>query len=377
MYVYKRQVTMQRGIATLLAIALVLWAMGAQMFSVAEASNLTYLKDTLSDSAPGTASNHTIQFLSPTGVSAGQTIVVTFPNEFNISTSSVAFGDIDLEVAGASQTLAAAPASGVWGALVSDQNLTFTSNNSTVAPNATVTIKIGTNATGGVNRVTNPTATTSYEFTITAGAADSGQTRVAIINNVLVTANVDTTLTFTVSGTSTGTTVNGSPTTTATTTTSTSLPFGTLVVNQSKTLAQDLTVATNARNGYVVTVDQKQNLLSSTGADIDGFIDGAYTNSPVTWIGPGNNVNDEKTWGHWGLTSDDTSLLGAGVDFTSNTWVAASTTPRAVMAHSGPADGTTQNIGKAQVGYQIQISALQEAGDDYNTTLTYIATPTF
>jgi hypothetical protein len=31
----------------------------------------------------------------------------------------------------------------------------------------------------------------------------------------------------------------------------------------------------------------------------------------------------------------------------------------------------------ARIGYQAQITALQEAGDDYSTTLTYVATPTF
>lgn len=379
MYVSKLQVTTQRGIATLLAIALVLWVLGAHMFTTAEAANLTYVKDTLSDSAPGSLSDHEIQFLSPTGVSAGQTITVTFPNGFNIGTSSVNFADIDLVVGVTDQTLAATPAAGVWGVSTSSQTLIFTSSDSTVAPNATVTIKIGENATGGAanDQITNPTATTSYEFTVTAGTADSGQYRVAIINNVLVTANVDTTLTFTVSGTAQGTTVNGSGTTTSTTTTSTALPFGTLAANVSKTLAQDLTVSTNARNGYVVTVEQDANLLSSTGADIDGFIDGAYTDTPAAWQAPANNIGNENTWGHWGLTSDDTSLLGAGIDFAANQWVAASTTPRAVMAHNGPADGVTDNIGAAQVGYQIQITALQEAGDDYSTTLTYIATPTF
>ena len=383
MYVYKRQVTMQRGIATLLAIALVFWAVGAHMFTTAEASNLTYVKDTLSDSNPGSVSNHNIQFKSPTGVTSGQTIVVTFPNGFNIGTSSVAFGDVDLAVAGVDQALvASAPTAAQWAVSTSSQNLVFTSGGASavIGANATVTIEIGTNATfggTGTNQVTNPTATTSYEFTITAGTADSGQTRVAIINNVLVTANVDTTLTFTVSGTSTGTTVNGSPTTTAATSTSTTLPFGTLAAGVSKTLAQDLTVATNAIHGYVVTVEQDANLLSSTGADIDGFIDGAYTNTPAAWIAPSNNISLEDTWGHWGLTTDDISLLGAGPDFAANQWVSASTTPRAVMAHSGPADGVTNDIGAAQVGYQIQISALQEAGDDYNTTLTYIATPTF
>ena len=176
MYVYKRQVTMQRGIATLLAIALVFWAVGAHMFTTAEASNLTYVKDTLSDSNPGSVSNHTIQFKSPTGVAAGQTIVVTFPNGFNIGTSTVDFSDIDLATT-SDFTLAAAPSGETWGVSTSSQNLIFTSGTGIIAPNATVTIEIGTNAIGGVAnaQITNPTATTSYEFTITAGTADNGQ----------------------------------------------------------------------------------------------------------------------------------------------------------------------------------------------------------
>lgn len=383
MYVYKRQVTMQRGIATLLAIALVLWVMGAHMFMSAEAANLTYVKDTLSDSDSGSASNHTIEFLSPTGVTAGQTITVTFPNEFNISTSSIRLVDYDFEIAGVDQDLVVgAPGATEWGVSTSSQVVTLTAGASESLPAlATATIKIGNHAaTGGAgtNRVTNPNATTSYEFTITAGSgADSGQTRVAITDNVLVTANVNTTLTFMVYGTTTGAIVNGSPTTTYAASTHNTLAFGTLANGVSKTLGQDLTIATNARNGYIVTVEQDANLLSSTGADIDGFIDGAYTDSPAAWIAPSNSISDENTWGHWGLTSNDTSLLGAGVNFTSDTWVAASTTPRAIMAHSGPADGTTLGIGRATIGYQAQITALQEAGDDYSTTLTYIATPTF
>lgn len=376
MYVYKRQVTMQRGIATLLAIALVLWAVGAHMFTVAEAANLTYVKDTLSDSAPGSDSNHTIQFLSPSGVGANATITVAFPTGFT-GTSTVVFTDVDFEINGVDETIInGAPTSGNWGFSWSGNNLRLVAaSDESLASNATATIKIGTNADGpGVNQINNPSATTSYEIGITAGASDSGQTRVAIVDNVLVTANVDTTLTFTISGTSTGSGVNG--TTTTETSTNTTIPFGTLAAGVIDTLAQDLTVATNARNGYVVTVEQDANLLSSTGADIDGFIDGAYTNTPTSWVAPTNNIADEKTWGHWGLTTTDTSI-GIGTEFASNQWVSASTTPRAIMAHTGPADGTTQSIGRATIGYQIQISALQEAGDDYSTTLTYIATPTF
>ena len=214
MYAYTRQVTMQSGIATLLAIALVLWAVGVHMFTVAEASNLTYVKDTLSDSAPSSVSNHEIQFLSPSGVGAGETIVITFPNGFNIATSGVAVGDVDLEISGVDETLVAgAPGAAQWGFSTSSQNITLTAGASeSLAINATATIKIGTNADGGANQVTNPSGTTSYEFDITAGTADSGQFRVAIINNVLVTANVDTPLTFTVSGVASRATLNGRPT---------------------------------------------------------------------------------------------------------------------------------------------------------------------
>jgi hypothetical protein len=344
----------------------------------AEAANLTYIKNTLSNSAPSETSNHQIEFLSPTGVSAGQTITVTFPPQFT-GTSSITVGDVDLEITGVDETLVAgAPGGTQWGFTWSGNVMTLTAGASeSLAALATATIKIGTNANGGTNRITNPVAIQSYEFTVTAGTADSGQFRVAIVDDVDVTANVNTTLTFTVNGTTTGATVNGSPTTTATTTTSTLLPFETLASGVSKTLGQDLTVATNARNGYVVTVEQSQNLQSSTGADIDGFINGAYTDTPTAWVGPSNNVLDENTWGHWGLTSNDATLHGAGANFGVDQWVAASTTPRAIMAHTGPADGTTLGIGRATIGYQAQITALQEAGDDYNTSLTYIATPTF
>ncbi len=380
MYVYRRQVSAYKGIATLCAMALVLWVTGTHMFGKVEAANLLYLKDTLSNSAPGEASNHTIQFLSPTGVGANATITVAFPNGFNISTSSVAVADVDFEINGTDETLtASSPAAGEWQVTISGQNLRlFSGSGESLGAGATATIKIGTNADGpGVNQVTNHTATSSYEFTVNAGTSDSGQFRVAIIDDVTVTANVDTILSFIVYGTTTGAIVNGSPTTTATNTSSILLPFGTLAPNVSKTLAQDLTVTTNARNGYVVTVRQSGNLQSSTGADIDGFFDGTYLNTPGSWVAPTNGVSDENTWGHWGLTSNDTSLHGAGSDFASDQWVAASTTARAIMAHTGPSDGTSLGIGRATIGYQAQIGSLQEAGDDYSTTLNYVATPTF
>jgi hypothetical protein len=371
--------SLHRVVAMLVAIAVLAWSVGA--YSNAQAANLAFISNTLSDSDISALSNHTIQFTVPTsspGIVAGGTIVVTFPAGFNMG--SVAFGDIDLSVNGTDLTIVngAPGATANWGFGISGQVITLTSGSAAAAVTAgqVVRVEVGTNATfgtTGTNRVTNPGVTDSYEFLVTAGAADSGRTRVAILDNVDVTAIVNTSFIFTVAGLATTTTVNTDITTGSTT--ATAIPFGVLTAGVPKIMGQRLNVTTNARNGFVVTVEQDQNLLSSTGADIDGFIDGAYTNVPAAWVAPTNNIALENTWGHWGLTSEDSNLNGD--EFGAALYVAASTTPRQIFSHNGPSDGTTADIGETEVGYKIQITALQEAGDDYNTTLTYIATPTF
>jgi hypothetical protein len=307
----------------------------------------------------------------------GETFTITFPAQFDAA--DIIIDDVDLSVDSVDQTLEAVAGAGEWGVTgFSGNTLTFeTPDDAGTASSSDIVVLIGTNAAGpGVNQIVNPSATSSYEIVVGGTMADSGRTRVAIIENVLVTATINTSLLFEVFGVADGATVNGSAVTTSTTTTNTTLPFETLSAGVPKTLAQDLEVTTNAANGYVVTVYQDANLQSGTGADIDGFVDGNYTNTPQGWVAPSNVVSQENTWGHWGLTSEDATTTRAA-EFGSDEWVAASTTPIIIMSHDSPSDGTTQGVGAARIGYQIEISALQEAGDDYNTTLTYVATPTF
>ncbi len=206
---------------------------------------------------------------------------------------------------------------------------------------------------------------------------DLADTRVAIIDDVVVTATVDTSFTFTVSAVPTGVQVNG--VTTSTTTTSTAIGFGTLstAANASTTAAQRLNVSTNAANGFTVTVRQDQNLTSSTGADIDVFQDGGGAATPIAWAAPANTLGSENTYGHFGLTSDD-ATMASGDEFGTALFAGNfATTSRAVFYHNGPSDGTTANIGSTTVAYRIAISALQEAAGDYTNTLTYVATPVF
>jgi hypothetical protein len=357
-------------VASVVSLSLLLWSTGfPTFFRAADAASITSASDTLSDSDLGVSSNHTIRFTTPNGLSAGQTIVITFPTSPDnfVLPVGLDFNDLDITDDGVEQTLGSSNGAAQWGVATTATSITLTSpSGSSVSSSSAIVIEIGTNATSGATgdtQLTNPDTAGSYEIDIAGTMQDSGSFRVAILDNVVVSANVNTNFSFSVSGVDAGLTVNG--TTTNATSTQTAIPFGTMTPGVITTLAQDLTVTTNAAGGFAVTVYQDSNLISSTGADIDGFIDGAYTDTPSAWQAPGAGAL-ENSWGHWGLTSGDADLFG------SNLWVAPSTTPRTVFSHN-----TVTNASTTRVGYQAQISSLQEAGDDYTTTLTYIATPTF
>lgn len=371
-----------QAVAAIAMLTILLWSVGFPSFRFAEAANVTSLSDTLSDSAPSIGSDHTLSFVTPTGIANGSTITLDF-SDGPFVVGSTTFADIDV-LDNVTPLNVAADCSGTEeiGAVFSGTTLTLsfcTGDGGAIGANGTTTIKIGLNATGGTHQLTNP-AVGSYKINVTAGASDTGATRVAIINPVVVTASVDTTFSFTVAGVAATGSVNQAVITGSTT--ATSIPFGKLTAGSATTSAQQLTVATNASYGFAVTVQVDHQLLSSTGADVDGFDNGSYATTPIAWVPPSANINDENTWGHWGITTDDASLTNGLTDTfdvagTGEKFVSASTSPVEVFRHNGPADGTTQNIGKAKVGYKVEISPLQEAGDDYNATLTYVATPVF
>lgn len=346
----------QRVVATLVASALVLWSIGA--YATAQAANLTNVSNTLSDSDLSVASAHTISFTIPTGSTLvnTDTVTISFPAGFT-GVNGIGSGDLSV-------TVNAGPDAHTNFA-VNLQDISFDGIDATAGQVVVVAIDDSI--------VTNPAVAGSYEFVVDTGNGDVGKTRVAIIDNVLVTAIVETTFDFTITGLATSTSVNGTSTTGSTS--PTEINFGVLTAGEVKSLAQRLNISTNARNGFVVTVESDGDLQSSNGAIIDGFADGSDVAVPGTgWAAPTNDVDLENTWGHWGLTSDDADLAAP---FGANQFIAASTTPRQVFTHDGPADGLEPHIGEVDVLYQIEITPLQEAADDYSTVLTYIATPTF
>ena len=372
----------QRVVATLVACAVVMTSIG--FYNVAQAANLTDVSNTLTDSTPSALSGHTFAFTVPspggTAIAPGDTTTISFDAGFT-GVGTVVDGDVTVSVGGVDVS-GAATVSG------SGQNVTVTGI--TVAAGQEVVVAIAD------TKITNPAKVLpagvgdSYEFTI-SNANDSGNTRAVIIDNVIVTAEVATSFEFEVRPVATTTTVNGEATTIASA--STSIPFGELVAGEAEFIAQQLSVTSNALNGFIVTVEKDGELRSSTGADIDTFVDGANEVSPTAWASPDGQLNNvaltlpDDGWGHWGMTTEDGDVFSAGApDFTgTDEYIAVLDTPQAIFGHNSVCDGTTTGAGDAssddacltEVGYKIEITALQEAGDDYTATLTYIATPTF
>ena len=264
-------------------------------------------------------------------------------------------------------------------------NVTCPSSGTPGVSGNTVTCTYGSDLAAGpyqilVADVTNPATAGSYVinlYTKNSGATviERSSVAVAVIDDVTVTASVDPYLTFFIYGLAISSEVNSVITTGSST--SQLMAFGVLSGSASSTLGQGIRVTTNAPNGFIVTVSQDHNLLSGNGADIDSFLNGnPASTTAYAWVQPTVNINDENTWGHFGVTSDDDSLSGGDEFGTSLYKGMEGTDPLTVMYSTGPADGATDSIGSTTVAYTIGISELQEMGD-YSNTLTYVCTPTF
>ncbi len=385
-------------IALVLTIALLLWLTGApNFFRHANAANVTSFSDTLSDSRPSTAASSTLRFTTQNIWSVGATTTVSFDpgtGSFTQAFTAATSAEYSLNAGGTYYqvvndcNLGSAPKVLLKGTNFSSAtnalNYQICPGSSAISASTIIVLAVGTSSG---NVLTNPaTAGQSYVVRLGGSSGISGDTRVAIVNGVTVTASVDTSFTFTVAGMATTTTVNGTTTTIGTT--ATLIPFthngGSLQVGFEEVGSQRLNVSTNATHGYLVTVHETQHLTDSSGDDIDQFKDGSNTSAPTAWAAPTNTIaGGENTYGHFGLTTSDSDNAGLGTPgfaaFGSNNFVGDfySTTTRGVLYNDGPTDGVLDNAASTTVGYAIQIGSLQQAGNDYNTTLVYVATPTF
>lgn len=335
-----------------------------------QAASLTGVKDTLSDSDISALSNHTITYTTSNDVTAGQTIKVQFDpvtDAFNLG--SIAQADVTTT----GMTLVTSCGVGVdevtvvFDTTAPDENATFTVCTGDLVSAGAKTITFGN------TRINNPSTAGAYRITIGGTQTDAGETAVMIIDDVQVTTSIDPTLSFMIEGVAAGEpNANGDSGITTVASTSTIIPFGILSPSTAKTAQQKLTVTTNANNGFVVTLTATA--FTNGTNDVDFFRDGAATATPEIWKQPRVVAQNEGTYGHWGITSEDADLNGD--EFGTALFAGNFENSRQVFSHNGPSDGVTVHQGTTRIGFKIETSALQDPGT-YTSTIMYIVTATY
>lgn len=357
---------MKKYLSRVLGGALIFTMMLASSYAVLPsmtmAASVTSLSDALSRVKASTAANHEIKFVTPTGASAGNNITLTFSSDFT-GVSSVAFGDVDFAEGDSSncttatfteKTLAGSPSGATWGVGSSGQVTTLTSGTGTVTANRCVRIRIGTNATTGTtgtNQITNGAADDDDTIAIGGTFGDSGTASIDIIadDQVVVSATVDPTITFSVSDSTIGFGTLSSA--------SAKYATGDATGSASETEAHQLGVSTNGASGYALTINGST--LTSGGNTIDAI------GSSNTASSAGTEQFGVRMSASGGSGTVTAPYAASGFAFDTASFpdqVAGSTASSATTTYS--------------VRYLANIASTTEAGA-YTTTLTYIASGNF
>lgn len=351
----------------LLAI-FVLTALAIFPITRSQAAALTSVSDTLSTLTQNTAANHTILFVTPTGVQvSGDQITIDF-TDFTVG--SVDFTDIDIaedddggcDGTWTDKTVAATAAAGAWGAAFSGSSLELDpptdAASGEIDAGFCVQIQIGTNAASGDQQLTNPNDTNTHVVEIAGAFGDSGSFAVDFVSDdsVNISATVDPTLAFTISDTAIG----FGNLSDSTGRWATADALGGNASNPAlPTAAHTMTVATNATGGWAITYNGAT--LTSGANTIDvASVDEDSDGTPGTEeFGVAVSTNGDSTVAT-GYLRDTAS------DFT---FVAGTTTT--IISEAAPT--STETI---SASYLANIAGNTEAGS-YATDVTYIATATF
>jgi hypothetical protein len=347
---------------------------------------------------------HTISFKPATSVASGGKIIVTLPANSTAPTNGIPDAD-GFDTRGTTNgfpaTLAViSGANGqysVTGFTVSSVTLstsgvlhTFTFTlSSALTAGTTYTITLGNSASAGQQyMLINPVPAgsshvrgASDSYTVGLSTTNAGNTitydstnlKIDPVDGVLVSATVEQTLTFAITGENSATTcgvASGSRVTTSATT----VPFGSIISStQFYNGAQKLTVVTNSPSGYHVTVQENGVLTSDTSTIPNTACDagGCSSGTQAEWnTGTITSTNQGLGFSLANATGTDASFLynDSSRSFSAQPF---STTPYQLMAK-----GSSTASSSIYVCYRLGVLATQAAGFYYNK-LTYIATPLF
>ncbi len=330
------------------------------------AAALTTMSDTQSKLTVSTLSDHTIQFVTPTGVGAGQGISITLPAGYATGTFAIANFDLATSTSASCSgfvdaALQAGAASGLtWGVAVATSTLYITSGTAVIPANRCIQIRVGSNAVvGGTGTSTwaNPATPGAYSVSFAAGS-DSGYVTEYIVPDdaIAVTGIVNQSLTFTVS--------------------TSTIYFGILGAGGAKfasstntagdtieTIAHSLTVGINAPSGFTLAV-RGQTLTSQQNS-----------NNTITAVG-GSAASSTVGSEQFGFRTTEAGGTGVTVSapYSSATsyGYAATATSSSVVA-VGVGSTPTSNF---NVRYIANINSITEAGT-YAANLVYVATANF
>ncbi|MEI6498713.1 MAG: hypothetical protein WCO23_01995 [bacterium] len=195
---------------------------------------------------------------------------------------------------------------------------------------------------------------------------------------VTVTATVDPSLTFWVTGVAAGGAEQANGHNVSATTDYQTLPFGYIQPSIPKYLAHNLRVRTNSRNGYDVKIKMVDQMTGKYPVNvIDPYIadkDNAITwGTPANWASPNGDTANVNT-GWIGANTNDTDV--AGYANSAGKWGPVfSNAEDLVMTNSGPDKGRVpQDV--VRVSYAIEVNEYQPS-DSYTGTLYYNCTPTY
>lgn len=367
------QIKKSKPFTKVIIIVLIIICCGLAMLSEKILSAaLTSASNTLETSLPSTEAVHTIVFRNPTalsGTGGGGNDEIRLAFEADFTFGSLAAGDVSVDVGGTGGTPS-------WGdyttgsITVSSPNITIPLGNDDIASNTWIRVIVGstnkiTNPSGSVCGTGNDSNICTVDVSTTDGGGspvyDSISLRVAIVSGVAITAQVDTSLAFSIAG---GTCDSGSVS-------ATSVNFQTLVPGTAEICTQTLTVSTNAAGGYTTTTIANDQLTSDSD-NIDWFT-GTNT-TPSAWAAPAGGTPNIDT-GFLGYhTNDGTLGTGTTTRFAAaDTYAGWDTSTAYEIAYSG-IPVTNEAI---TMTYKIEVNALQPTGNYSGTTITYVSTPIF
>ena len=332
------------------------------------AAALNTLSDAQSSLKISTLSDHTFQFITPTGIAAGQGISITLPSGYATGTLAVANFDVATTTAASCTSFVDGPvvasSSGFgtsWGVSQATSTIyVYAGSNNFVTAGKCIQIRIGSNAisqASGTSQITNPSSPGAYAISI-AGFGDNGTITQNIITDdtVAMTGTVNQSISFSIS--------------------TTTIYFGTLAVGSARfasstntsgdtieTIAHSITVSTNAPSGFNLSI-KGQTLTSQQNA--------SNTISAIGASAASSTLGTEQ----FGIRATSTGGTGVTIDptyafTTSYGYDATATTSASFAIGTNATNPVTFGL-----RYLANIAGLTEAGT-YVASIVYVATANF